>query len=176
MKTIINDQLRSIGFTGRPSGFHGALNVSIESGEPSDYSDRKFLFIQLEGKPVPFLVEELSITGTGLVVKLEDVNSEAEAKSISGKKVFVLKSWKGSNSEVPDWQELIGFNVFEKKYGKLGKLERLEEFPQQLIGYCNVNGKEIIFPLHEDFIERIDDKKKEIRLTLPEGLLDVYLK
>jgi hypothetical protein len=37
------------------------------------------------------------------------------------------------------------------------------------------NGKEIMIPVNEDFIESIDMKSKTIKFNLPEGLVDFYV-
>jgi len=48
------------------------------------------------------------------------------------------------------------------------------EQPHQLICRINLNNKEALIPLHEETIKKIDKKKKEVLVELPEGLLDVY--
>jgi 16S rRNA processing protein RimM len=169
-------QLINIGFISKPTGFKGELIFAIEDGDPGDYSNSKFFFVELEGKPVPFLAEIIKLNDSSLVVKLGDVNSEAEAKKLSGKKLFVEKSTTTSSEKEMDWFDLVGYFAVDKVYGALGKIEHIEESPQQLIAQCSVNGKVILFPLHEDFISEIDDEKKQLYLDLPEGLLDVYLK
>ena len=36
-------------------------------------------------------------------------------------------------------------------------------------------GKEVILPLVEDFVQRIDEKEKKLYYNAPEGLIDLYL-
>jgi 16S rRNA processing protein RimM len=38
-----------------------------------------------------------------------------------------------------------------------------------------VKGKEALIPLHEETILKVDNKKKQVVVELPEGLLDIYL-
>ena len=38
-----------------------------------------------------------------------------------------------------------------------------------------INNKEALIPLHEDTIIKIDKKKQQVIVTLPEGLLEIYL-
>jgi 16S rRNA processing protein RimM len=59
-----------------------------------------------------------------------------------------------------DWNSLIGYEVYESRYGKLGPLQGIEEYPQQIIAHCTVKGKEVLFPLNEDFISKTDTRKK----------------
>jgi 16S rRNA processing protein RimM len=72
--------------------------------------------------------------------------------------------------------DLKGFFVHEKTYGELGEILEINEFPQQFIATLNYQSKEIMFPLNDDFIVEIDKKANVLRIDLPEGLLDVYLK
>jgi len=176
MKSIQKESLTQIGFISKPYGFKGELLFAIEKGECEDYSHSKFFFFELEGKPVPFRVEEIKMKGSDLIVKAEDVNSEEEAKKLSGKIIFIEQSEIKSAENDITWNSLIGYQLFDEHYGKLGVLEEIEEYPQHLIGKSTFKTKEILFPLNEDFITQINDEKKEIHLDLPEGLLDLYLK
>ena len=177
MKKNINElTLVNIGFISKPHGFNGDLTFAINYGDAEGYEKVKFFFIELEGKPVPFNVEEIKIHRSDLVAKLEDVNTEADAKKLTGKKIYLEESDANMlpHDEI-NWNSLIGYSVIEKKFGSLGQLNGIEEYPQQIIAHCIVKGKEVLFPLNEDFILKIDAKKKELYLNLPEGLLDVYL-
>lgn len=176
MKFLSEVQLSKIGFISKPFGFDGDLVFAIENGESEDYFNSRFFFISLEGQPVPFFAEKIKMNGSNMIVKLEDINSEATAKRLIGKKLFVEKTNSDPDASEMDWDDLIGFQIFESVYGALGILESIEEYPQQIIAQCTVNNKIVLFPLHEDFILKIDDQKKELHLELPEGLLDVYLK
>lgn len=176
MKSPSKDQLSQIGFISKLFGFEGDLVFAIENGEAEDYFHSSFFFIFMEGEPVPFFVEKIKMNGPNMIVKLEDISSEAAAKRLTGKKLFVEKTTSDPDVSEMDWGDLIGYQIFENVYGTLGILERIEEFPQQIIAQCTVNNKIVLFPLHEDFILKIDDLKKELHLELPEGLLDVYLK
>lgn len=169
-------KLTRIGFVSKPHGFKGELVFAIENGTPEEYVDADFFWIELEGNPVPFFIEEIKITGSGMIVKLDDINTEAEARKISGKKIFADDVLIASMEEEISWESLIGYMIFDEAHGQLGLLERIEEYPQQIMAHCNVNGKEVLFPLHDDLITDIDDEKKELHLRLPDGLIDLYLK
>jgi 16S rRNA processing protein RimM len=53
-------------------------------------------------------------------------------------------------------------------------LEIIEQ-PHQLLCRIEINEKEVLIPLHEDTIRKIDKKLKQVIVELPEGLLDIYL-
>jgi 16S rRNA processing protein RimM len=53
-------------------------------------------------------------------------------------------------------------------------LEVIEQ-PHQMLCRIEINGKEVLIPLNESTIEKIDGKKKQVKVKLPEGLLEIYL-
>jgi len=48
------------------------------------------------------------------------------------------------------------------------------EQPHQLICRIILNEKDVLIPLHEETIQKIDKKKKQVYVELPDGLLEVY--
>jgi len=174
LTTINPDNLIEIGFVSRPQGFKGELLFAIEYGEPGDYDESDYFFLLIEGKPVPFYVEEIR-NQNGMIVKLEDVNDEAEAKKLAGKKILVKKEIKDTESVEINLFSLIGYKVFDATHGLLGPLDSIDEMPQQYLGRCFMNGKEILFPLTDELISGIDHDKKELHVDLPDGLIELYL-
>jgi 16S rRNA processing protein RimM len=57
----------------------------------------------------------------------------------------------------------------------LGKILEVIEQPHQLLCRIEVQGKEALIPLHEETILKIDKKKQQVIVELPEGLLEIYL-
>ena len=57
----------------------------------------------------------------------------------------------------------------------LGTILEVIEQPHQLLCRIDIEGKEVLIPLHEDTIQKIDRKARQVVVVLPEGLLDVYL-
>jgi len=57
----------------------------------------------------------------------------------------------------------------------LGKILEVIEQPHQLLFKLEINSKEALIPMNENTLKKIDHKKKEVIVELPEGLLDIYL-
>ena len=70
---------------------------------------------------------------------------------------------------------LLGYTLIDSEK-EIGKIEEVIEQPHQVLLQINVEGKEALVPLHEETLVKIDHKKYEVHVILPEGLLDVYLK
>ena len=57
----------------------------------------------------------------------------------------------------------------------LGEILELIEQPHQLLCRLEIKGKEVLIPLHEETLQKVNHTKKEILVELPDGLLDIYL-
>ncbi len=69
---------------------------------------------------------------------------------------------------------LLGYVILENTE-QLGTILEVIEQPHQLLCRLEIKGKEVLIPLHEESLEKIDHKKKTVQVSLPDGLLDVYL-
>jgi 16S rRNA processing protein RimM len=163
-----------IGFINKLQGYKGEVQCIIERGYVDDYADEEFLFVMLDGIPVPFAVEEIKDKRGAAVIKFENVNNEGHAKRFVDAEVFVEKRSK-KNIEEPNWETLAGYEVIDKTHGSLGVIKSIEEYPQQLIATVIIKEKEVLIPLNEDFLERVEDAEKKLYLNLPVGLIELYL-
>ncbi len=71
------------------------------------------------------------------------------------------------------WNFFIGFSIVDKTAGKIGIIEEIDDKTLNTL-FLIKNGEEeiIVPPATEDFIEKVDPKKKIVYVNLPEGLLD----
>jgi 16S rRNA processing protein RimM len=175
VKRITKEELEYIGFVRKIGGFHGQIMLAIENGADEDYEAVKFFFLELEGLPVPFAVEEITLKRQDFIVKFEDVNDTDAAKKLLNKKIFVEKHHVAETEDESSWSDVVGYVAMDSAIGSLGVIQGVEEYPQQWLARCIVKGKEVLFPLNEDTVTEIDDEQKTVYLELPEGLINLYL-
>ena len=73
------------------------------------------------------------------------------------------------------FHELIDFEVEDKVSGKIGLVKEICNLPHQdLLGIQHPKG-EVLVPINEHIIKKVDKSKKYILVELPEGLLDIYI-
>ena len=75
--------------------------------------------------------------------------------------------------EISSFDQLVGFVIIDEIVGRVGTIEEVVEYPQQELAVVQYKGREVMIPLHEQLIESIDPKGRVIKMTLPEGLVDV---
>ena len=171
------EDLIEIGRTGKVVGTEGELKLHLHEDDLSPLEPIDFLFLTLEGKPVPFYVEGYRDTGS-LLVRLEEVNSPEAALHYAGRTVQVLRSkWQPEAPAVKvdeyDWSELTGWEIADTEAGLIGKIETVLELPEQWLAQVPHNGREVLIPLHPELIESRDPEQRRLVVSLPAGLLDL---
>ena len=82
-----------------------------------------------------------------------------------------------AGEEISFVEDIIGYEMVDDTLGHIGVLEGVDDSTDNpLFVVRDDDGQEILIPLHEDFIEEIDDDGKVVRLDLPNGLLDINSK
>jgi 16S rRNA processing protein RimM len=155
------------------NGFEGAVTVKLEKIFIENIPDMESVFLEIEGRPVPFFIKSLDYNG-GDIARLQfaDYESDTKAAGFVGCMVF-LTSYSENNSG-DDKVSLTGYTVFSGKDNRLGRIAELTSVSGQwLLTVKSETGKEYLIPLHEDFIIKIDKKKKIIFMELPEGLTEI---
>ena len=69
---------------------------------------------------------------------------------------------------------LLGYTIINERE-ILGEILEVIEQPHQLLCRIELKNKEVLIPVNESFLKKIDHKKKQIMMELPDGLIDVYL-
>jgi 16S rRNA processing protein RimM len=157
-------------------GLQGEFIIKHSLGRRTDFKDAEAIFIEkIKDEHLPYFHEKSIIKNdTETIVKLEGVNTKEGAMKLLQKKIWLTKNdfEKLVSKTAP--VNLIGFIIFNDQR-KLGIVEEVIEQPQQILLQLTINNKEVLIPLNESTLKKIDRKKKEVHVSLPDGLLEVYL-
>lgn len=163
-----------LGKISRVNGYDGSVIIRLEKVFIENLPEMESVFVETDGKPVPFFISWADYNGSDtLKVRFEGYESGDKAGEFTGCRVF-LTSGDGKVPKTDRSLDIEGFRVFIPGSEFIGTISAIIENPgQDLISILSPDGREILVPLHDDFITGIDRKKKIIRLSLPEGLLDL---
>lgn len=165
-----------IGYITKTKGLKGEVQLFFEYDEPEDL-ELETLFIEISGKLIPFFVSayKLQSNQTGYFF-FDDIDTIEKAEKIIRKKVYLPNTLKPEvDPEDLTYKDLKGFVVVDVKHGELGEISHIHEYPQQYIAVVPYRFREIMFPLNDDIIQAIDTEEGILEVSLPEGLLEVYL-
>jgi len=171
------DELFQLGKIVRTFGSKGELIFQVDTEIFSQIKKLESVFLNINENLVPFFIELIQPKSKGQVlVKFLDVNDTDDALQLAGCAAFIprnlLPKQKGAQLYSYD---IDGFSVVDAKHGEIGTVSHVLELPQQSLLAIDFNGKEILVPIVEEIIKKVDRKKKTIQIDAPEGLIELYL-
>ena len=170
------ENLIRIGRLNKTFGLKGHLRIFIEPEFSSRLKKLKVLFLATKNKSLPYFPDEMDVDESGHgMVHFEEVNDKTAADFLVGKEIFIEEKFLKKQKAFQSPADFIGFKLIDEQQGDLGVLENFFELPQHDLGQFIFSGKEVLFPWNEEVVLKIDKKKKEISVKLPDGLLNVYL-
>ena len=135
-----------------------------------------YLVLDIDGILVPFYLEEYRFKNDeNVFVKFEDIDTQEQARNYTGCEVFFPRHLSDIDEEHMSWAEIIGFHLVDAVSGKVvGTIEHVDDSTLNLLFDVTTDaGDEILIPASNDLIEEVSAEKKEIRMAIPEGLLDL---
>lgn len=171
------EQCFQIGRIAKVHGLRGEVNVVLDVDYPEDYEGLEHLFIEQKGRLVPFFLEHFVIQPGGkALAKFEELDSIEQVEILVGSEAYLPLS------ELPELEEgqyyyhdLIGFEVIDETLGLIGPIQIVYDLEtQDLLGVTH-QGKEVLIPIQDGIITKVDKAAKKVFCQLPEGLLDIYL-
>lgn len=162
----------------KPHSFKGAVKIKFTHPAFELIEIPESVFIEINNKLVPFFFTAFNPQNSGFaIVSFDDVDTQEEAQNLAGRLIYIsedLEPQPQGNEFYSD--EIIGFKVTDAKHGEIGVLQNVMEAPaQDVFEIQHPSGKEIMIPVLDNFIDKIDRKNKILKLIAPEGLIDFYL-
>ena len=157
-------------------GLNGELLLKHVLGKKTSLKGLQAVFIEDKKKSfLPWFILSVTIKNEEEVyLVLEGVNAREAAKKFIQKELWVpedeFKKFAAKTSPV----KLLGYSIINEKQN-LGSILEVIEQPHQLLCRLEIKNKEVLIPLNESSLIKIDHKKKEVLVQLPDGLLDIYL-
>lgn len=157
--------------------FKGELLVKLDTDEPEIYEDMESVFVELRNNLVPFFIESSQLHKSELLrVKFEDVDSEADADALLKCDLYLpLEFLPKLEDDKFYFHEVIGFTVEDVNFGTVGIVKSINDSTAQALFEIDRDGIEILIPMNDAFIKKVDKKKKVITVETPEGLIELYL-
>ncbi len=164
--------LVQIGSLRSTHGLKGELKLHVEDAYIEDLSQAQAVFIAIAQQKLPYFVE--SIRSGGTIIKLEEVDDLETAATLQKAALFLPADQLSAPEEEEDGLSAWNGFIIEDQDGRhIGPIVQAVELPQQVLAEVEFEGKIIMVPLHEDLIISIDPEQQLIRMSLPDGLLEL---
>ena len=157
--------------------FKGEVLIKLDSDDPEMYEGLESVFITIGNNLVPFFIERSSLHKSNLLrIKFEDIDNEHDAEALLKQKIYLpLDALPKLSGNKFYYHEVIGFEVVDVNYGRVGVITHVNDRSSQPIFEIEHEGQQILIPLHDDFLKEVNRKDKRVIVEAPEGLIELYL-
>lgn len=161
----------------RKYSFKGELLIKLDTDQPEIYEHLDAVFIFVRNSLIPFFIEQSQLHKSDLLrVKFEEVTTEEDADALLKSDVYLpldlLPKLEGNKFY---FHEVIGFTIIDNNFGTVGVIKGINDNTSQALFEIDREGVEILIPMNDEFIKKIDRVSKTITVETPEGLIELYV-
>jgi 16S rRNA processing protein RimM len=167
---------RNIGRIVSAFGLKGEVILQHRLGRQADPGPIRAVFLeQRKGELLPFFPESVrKKSDEEWYMKLEGFDTREQASRLLKHEVWIreeeLNALAPGNNPI-GW---VGYSLLDGEKD-LGEILEVIEQPHQVLCRLEIRGKEVLVPVNEQTLNAIDHAGKKLQLSLPAGLLEVYL-
>ena len=146
----------------KSNGTDGGLLIGVRDIEVGQIELQEPVFIEFDGLPVPFFIQDIQQRGTAkAVIHLNDIVNLEDAEEVVGRPIFIEGEW-----EEEEEMDFTGWTLLNRGQ-RVGTVTGMEPIPGNLCLYVG----ETLVPLHPDLLLSADPATRILDLDLPDGLL-----
>ncbi len=165
----------SLGRIIKKHGYKGDVIIKLDTDQPELYKKLESAFIEFNGMLVPFFFKHcVQQHNTNLRITFENVPLE-QIDQLIGSEVFLpLELLPQLKDDQFYYHEIVGFKVMDEAHGFVGHIVRVNDYGPQPLFEIDRDGKEILIPIHDHFVKKVDKPNQTFWVKTPQGLLDLY--
>ncbi len=165
-----------LGLITKTHGYDGKVVAFIDADDPAAYEMLDMVFLNVRGSLVPYFIEERSLKNNKLIVKFQDVATADAAAGLVKKELYLpLSALPALSGNKFYYHEVKGYTVIDETFGVVGRINEILDYPAQAVMQIFHEGKEVLIPINDAVIMKLNRKEKKIVVKAPDGLLDLYL-
>ncbi len=169
------NQYFKIGKLAATFGTDGELVLQHHLGKKTLLKGLETIFIEEKKESfLPYFISGTKIKNEKeIFIALDGIQSKESARFLVKKEVWLSETdfKKFAAAAVPI--SFLGFTIINHKKA-LGEITEVIEQPHQVLCAIMLDGKEALIPVHENSLEKIDQKNRKLYVNLPDGLLEIY--
>ena len=157
--------------------FKGEVLVKIDTDEPEIYENMESVFVSIGNNLIPFFIDRCRLhKSTLLRIDFEEVKDEPAADRIIGSELYLpLTMLPPLSGNKFYFHEVIGFTLMDELHGDIGTIQSINDSASQILFEAKKGDKELLIPMTDDIITKVDRSAKTIYVTTPEGLVNLYM-
>ncbi|HZK64079.1 MAG TPA: ribosome maturation factor RimM [Puia sp.] len=172
----MDNHYRNIGKIVSVFGLKGEMILQHHLGNKVSPAKIKVIFLeQKKEELLPFFVGSARKKKEDeLLLKLEGVEDKETAAKYLRHEVWIREEELNVHTAKNNPIGWVGYQVFDGNRN-LGQVLEVIEQPHQVLCRLEMQGREVLVPVNEETLHKMDHAGKRLLLNLPDGLLAVYL-
>lgn len=166
-----------LGKIAKKFSFKGEVLAYLDTDEPELYENLESVFVEQNKHLIPFFIEHCSLHKNDFLrILFEDITTEEQADALVGCELYLPLSMlpKLSGNKFY-FHEVIGFAIEDQRLGYVGEIQAINDTTAQPLFEVLKGDTEILIPMIDHFLVKVDRENKKIIMDLPEGLVEMYL-
>ena len=173
------DTLLPVGRIVKSYGTEGEVMIAFQEGVTDLLKRNEPVWLFYDGLPVPFYIQSLQGKGPRkTIVRLEDIDTLADAEEAAGKEVWLDPTDYPELSETDTHiltedgltlEDLVGFALLDQDGRSAGTIADIQDYSGNIC--LELSGSGALVPFHDDLIIDIDIENKTLAISISEGLL-----
>ncbi len=172
----MENSYRNIGKIVSAFGLKGEVIVQHQLGKKIVLSKIKVIFLeQKKDEMLPYFIENIRKKGADdFYLKLEGIETKEAATKFMRRDVWMKEEEVQLHTQKNNPIAWVGYRVIDQGRD-LGPVIEIIEQPHQILCRLEIDSKEVLIPINEQTLQKVDHIHKSLIVILPEGLLEVYL-
>ena len=168
---IKQEDVYKIGRLGKAHGVKGEVSFQF-TDDIFDSVDAEYLVLDIDGILVPFFMEEYRFRNDSVcLVKFCDVDTQQRAQELTGCDVYFPRALAEEADETLSLASLVGFEIISVSDGSvIGTIASIDDTTQSILFELEDG---TLIPASDELIEDIDTGQRQIKMTIPTGLLEI---
>ncbi|MEM9982920.1 MAG: ribosome maturation factor RimM [Bacteroidota bacterium] len=171
-----------LGYITKTHGLKGELSFYLDVDYPDAYQDLEAVLIGTPQGLIPFEIEKVNLLPNKkkvALVKLQEINHIDEAAELVGATLYLpldtLPALEGNSFY---FHEVINYQVLDEQAQLIGTVQNVYDFEaNSLLSVAHpTSEQEILIPISDESILKVDRAQQQLVVRLPDGLLEIYLK
>lgn len=164
-----------LGKVSKPFGYKGELVLYLDVDTPDEYSQLDGVYIEINNRLVLYPIDKIRVRSNKATVRFVDLSAE-DALQLIGKDIYLpLELLTVLEGDKFYYHEVIGFEVIDSVQGSIGYIKTVLEYPATPLFSIDFHGKEVLMPIIDSVIDKLDREAKVIYINAPKGLIDLYI-
>lgn len=154
--------------------FNGDLSCKLSEIGEDLISPQMEAWVKLANDEyLPVVIEKIERLNSQYLLKFENIISDNDAKVFQNSELFLEEKNLKNDVDKDDSMEIIGFEVFNKNKHKIGFVLDVYEIPGNPLLLIEMDKKEVMLPIADEFILLFDNENREIIIQNYEELLEI---